>query len=84
MKFKVLVKFLIIMDLNILCFVDDCSRTTWLYLLKEQSEVPVVFESFFNEIKNQFGVSIQILRFDNALEYYHSSLTRVCENNTCL
>ena len=56
-------------------FVDDYSRTTWLYLLKERSKVPIVFESFFNEIKNQFDVFIQILQSDNALEYYHSNLT---------
>jgi len=34
-----------------LLFVDDFSRMTWLYLLKERSEVSSIIESFFNEIK---------------------------------
>ena len=45
-----------------LLFVDDFSRMTWLYLLKERSEVSSVIESFFNEIKNQFSTSIRVLR----------------------
>jgi len=34
-----------------LIFVDDFSRVTWLYLLKEMPEVSGVIELFFNEIK---------------------------------
>ena len=52
-----------------LLFVDDFSRMTWLYLLKERSEVSSVIKFFFNEIKNQFSTSIRVLRTDNALEY---------------
>ena len=46
-------------------FVDDFSRTTWLYLLKGMSKVSGVIETFFNEIKNQFFTSIRVLRTDN-------------------
>ena len=53
-----------------LLFVDDFSRMTWFYLLKERSEMSGVIESFFNEIKkNQFSTSIRVPRTDNALEY---------------
>ena len=52
-----------------LIFVDDISRMTLLYLLKERSEVSNVIELFFNEIKNQFSTSIHVLRTDNVLEY---------------
>jgi len=48
-----------------LFFVDDFSRTTWLYLLKGMSKVFGVIETFFNEIKNQFFTSIRVLRTDN-------------------
>jgi len=34
-----------------LIFIDDFSCMTWLYLLKKVSEVYVVIELFFNEIK---------------------------------
>ena len=52
-----------------LIFVDDISRITRHYLLKEKSEVSSVIELFFNEIKTQFFTSIRVLRTDNALEY---------------
>ena len=50
-------------------FIDDYSRCTWLFLIKNYSELFSIFQSFSNEIKNQFGVSIRILRSDNAREY---------------
>ena len=37
-----------------LIFVDNFSRMTWLYLLKERSEVSGVIELFHNEIKLNF------------------------------
>jgi len=52
-----------------LIFVDDFSRLTWLYLLKEGSKVFSVIELFHNEIKTQFSTSIRVLRTDNALKY---------------
>ena len=51
-------------------FIDDYSRCTWLYLMKNRSEVFSIFQSFCAEIKNQFGTSISILRSDNAREYF--------------
>ncbi|KAJ9558576.1 hypothetical protein OSB04_013190 [Centaurea solstitialis] len=50
-------------------FVDDYSRTTWLYFMKNRSEVFTHFCSLHAEIKTQFKVSIQTLRSDNAKEY---------------
>ena len=64
-----------------LLFIDDFSRMTWLYLLKERSEVSSVIESFFNEIKNQFSTSIRVLRTDNALEYIKKDVSIFCSKN---
>ncbi|KAJ9561432.1 hypothetical protein OSB04_006592 [Centaurea solstitialis] len=50
-------------------FVNDYSRTTWLYFMKNRSEVFTHFCSLHAEIKTQFKVSIQTLRSDNAKEY---------------
>ena len=50
-------------------FVDDYSRVTWLYLMKNRSEVFTHFCSFVTEIKRQFNVMVQTLRSDNAKEY---------------
>ena len=51
-------------------FIDEFSRCTWVYLMKERSELLFIFVSFFNEIKNQFGKIIKILRSDNDKEYF--------------
>ena len=50
-------------------FIDDYSRCTWVFLMKDRSELFSIFKSFFAEIQNQFGVSIRTFRSDNALEY---------------
>jgi len=35
-------------------FIDDYSRCIWLFLMKSRSELFSIFQSFYNEIKNQF------------------------------
>ena len=50
-------------------FVDDYSRTTWLYLMKNRSELFSHFRAFCVEIHTQFHVSVQNLRSENAKEY---------------
>ncbi|KAM7509738.1 hypothetical protein LguiB_008613 [Lonicera macranthoides] len=54
-------------------FVNDYSRTTWLYLMKSRSELFSHFCAFCAEIKTQFATSVHILRSDNAKEYLSSS-----------
>ena len=41
--------------------------------MKHRSELFHIFQSFFNEIKTQFGVSIRVLRSDNGREYLSHS-----------
>ena len=50
-------------------FVDDYSRKTWLYLMKNHSKLFSHFCAFYAKIHTQFHVSIQNLRSDNAKEY---------------
>lgn len=50
-------------------FVDDCSRMTWLYLLKYKDEVFKVFQSFHAMIQTQFSAPIRVLRSNNGGEY---------------
>ena len=50
-------------------FIDDYSRTTWLYLMKNRSELFSHFRAFCVEIHTQFHVYVQNLRSDNAKEY---------------
>ena len=56
-------------------FIDEFSRCTWVFLMKERSEILSIFTSFVNEIKTQFDKTIHILRSDNAKEYFSSAIT---------
>lgn len=56
-------------------FVDDCSRATWLYLLKHKSDVTVAFKSFPSMVCTQFNTKIQIMRLNNGGEYLSRDLT---------
>ena len=47
-------------------FVNDYSRTTWLYLMKNRSELFSYFRAFYTEIHAQFHIYVQSLRSDNA------------------
>ena len=51
-------------------FIDDYSRCTWLFLMKNRVELFYIFQKFHAEIRTQFNSSIRILRSDNAKEYF--------------
>ena len=55
-------------------FIDDHTRLTWVYLMKEKSEASIRFRDFHTLIQNQFQTKIKIFRSDNAKEYYNSIL----------
>ncbi|KAK3003550.1 hypothetical protein RJ639_019485 [Escallonia herrerae] len=54
-------------------FVDDFSRMTWIYFMKNRLEVFTHFSAFCTEIKTHFDVHVHILRSDNAKEYMSGS-----------
>ena len=55
--------------------IDDCTRVTWLFLLKQKSEVSTVVPNFHSMIQNQFGVKIKSFRTDNARDYFNQFLS---------
>jgi hypothetical protein len=59
-------------------FVNDYSRMTWLFMMKEQSELPRILFTFYNEIFVQFNKRIKILRSDNASKYTQSVMNSFC------
>uniref|UniRef100_A0A2N9HVD4 Integrase catalytic domain-containing protein n=1 Tax=Fagus sylvatica TaxID=28930 RepID=A0A2N9HVD4_FAGSY len=52
-----------------LTLVDDCTRTTWIYLMKLKSEARPLLQSFITMIKTQFNCQIKIVRSDNGQEF---------------
>ena len=65
-------------------FVDDYSHVTWLYLMKNRSELFSIFCAFCAEIKNQFNVYIRTLRSDNAKEYTSAQFQSYMTSNGML
>lgn len=55
-------------------FVDDHTRITWVFLMKEKSEVGQIFKNFNTMIQTQFHTKIQIFRTDNARKYFNNIL----------
>ncbi|RVX08140.1 Retrovirus-related Pol polyprotein from transposon TNT 1-94 [Vitis vinifera] len=62
-------------------FVDDHTRVTWVFLMKEKSEVGHIFQTFNLMVQNQFNSKIQVLKLDNAKEYFTSSLSTYLQNH---
>ncbi|RVX09037.1 Retrovirus-related Pol polyprotein from transposon TNT 1-94 [Vitis vinifera] len=62
-------------------FVDDHTRVTWVFLMKEKSEVGHIFQTFNLMVQNQFNSKIQVLKSDNAKEYFTSSLSTYLQNH---
>lgn len=62
-------------------FIDDCTQVTWVYLLKLKSEVCFGFLHFFYMVKNQFGVSIKRIRFDNVNDHFNYGLNFYVRKN---
>ncbi|KAL5798657.1 hypothetical protein ACOSQ2_003477 [Xanthoceras sorbifolium] len=55
-------------------FIDDHTRVTWVFLMKEKSEVTNIFKNFHSLIKNQFQTKIQVFRSDNGREFVNQGL----------
>ncbi|KAJ9547057.1 hypothetical protein OSB04_019600 [Centaurea solstitialis] len=56
-------------------FIDDCTRVSWIYLLKAKSDVSRIFPIFHVMIQNQFGTKIKHFRSDNARDYFNQILS---------
>ena len=65
-------------------FVDDCTRVTWVYLLKHKSDVCDVFRSFHQMIATQFNTYIKVIRSDNGGEYFKTELIEFMNSNGIL
>lgn len=57
-----------------LLLVDDHTRLSWTFLMKNKSEPIQIFKNFHTMIQNQFQTTIQIVKTDNASEFFNQSL----------
>ncbi|KAK4254159.1 hypothetical protein QN277_020331 [Acacia crassicarpa] len=56
-------------------FIDDHTRVSWVYLLKDKTEVYQTFLNFHSMIQTQFQTNIKILHTDNGTEYFNQALS---------
>ncbi|CAN1158567.1 Retrovirus-related Pol polyprotein from transposon TNT 1-94 [Linum perenne] len=55
-------------------FIDDHIRLTWTFLMKEKSETAGIFREFYSMVLTQFHTRVQVLKTDNAHDYFNSVL----------
>ena len=60
-------------------FIDDCTRMTWVCLMKSKSEVNLLFQNFHKMVCSQYNAQAQVLRSDNGGEYLSFELKRYLE-----
>lgn len=64
-----------------LTFTDDFSRKTFLYFLKEKSQVFKSFIEFKKAVENETERKIKCLRSDNGMEYMSTKFEEFCKDN---
>ena len=57
-------------------FIDDCTRMTWVCLMKSKSEVNLLFQNFHKMVYSQYNAQVQVLHSDNGGEYLSFELKR--------
>ena len=62
-------------------FIDDYSRYTIIYLLRNKDEAKDVFIKYKNEVKNQLSKKIKRIRTDRGGEYESNLFNSFCEDH---
>ena len=68
-------------NMYFITFIDDCSRFTYVFLLKHKDEVFYAFKVYKAEVENQLGKNIKTLRSDRGGEYFPNDFNAYCEKN---
>jgi hypothetical protein len=62
-------------------FINENTRITWVYVLKEKSESFVKFVNFQHMVENETREKIVSLRIDNGGEFTSTKFNDYCRNN---
>jgi transposase InsO family protein len=61
-------------------FVNDFSRYTWIYLMKNRSKVLTIYRDFAKMIQTQYSKAIKVFRSDNAREYRQTNFFTILKH----
>ena len=62
-----------------LTLINNCSRFTYVFLLKNKSETFNAFKVFKAEVENQLSKKIKVFKSDRSGEYFSSEFNSFCE-----
>jgi transposase InsO family protein len=62
-------------------FIDCYTQMTWIYMLKQKSEVLRCFQDFHKLVSNQFNTNVQIIRTGNGTEYVNNEFMTYISNH---
>nr|GEZ61900.1 retrovirus-related Pol polyprotein from transposon TNT 1-94 [Tanacetum cinerariifolium] len=68
-------------NLYFILFIDDYSRKTWVYFLKEKSQAFEAFKSFKAMVEKEKGLKIKSMRSDRVGEFLSKEFNKFCEDN---
>jgi hypothetical protein len=57
-----------------LVIMDDYSRFTWVFFLREKSQTQEILKKFLRQAQNEFGLRIKKIRSDNGTEFKNSQI----------
>ncbi|RXY71475.1 hypothetical protein DD581_34505 [Klebsiella pneumoniae] len=62
-------------------FIDDATRKTWVYVMKNKSDVFSIFQRWKAFVENETGTKVKCLRSNNGGEYYSQAFESFCASN---
>jgi hypothetical protein len=63
-------------------FINDCTRVSWVYLMKTKSDVFPIFQIFHQIIRTQFNAQVQVIvRSNNVKEYLKKGFNTYFQQN---
>nr|GEW90530.1 retrovirus-related Pol polyprotein from transposon TNT 1-94 [Tanacetum cinerariifolium] len=68
-------------NIYFMLFIDDYSRKTWVYFLKEKSYAFEAFKTFKAKVKKEKGLKIKSMRSDRGGEFLSKEFNKFCEDN---
>lgn len=68
-------------NLYFMLFIDDFSRKTWVYFLKEKSQAFETFKTFKTMVEKEKGLKIKSMRSDRGGEFLSKEFNKFCEDN---